>query len=127
MRSSTFQKLAPAVFAAIVVFNVTTYSYYRGSVVTPFHGSPVSPSKHRLSLTDAVLLSNGAVRFHAYLHGGTPATPSNVKPAVLKSNDGKVLEQWDGIRRRQNGKDRGSGSMLPSGRRSGDDSATVVR
>jgi hypothetical protein len=36
------------------------------------------------------------VRFHAYLDGGTPAAPSNVMSAVLKSNDGAVLEQWDG-------------------------------
>jgi uncharacterized membrane protein YphA (DoxX/SURF4 family) len=96
MRSSRFQQLALAVFAATVVFNVATYSHYRGSVVTPFHGGPVSPSKHHLSLTDAVLLSNGALRFHAYLDGGTPAAPSNVMTAVLKSNDGTVLEQWDG-------------------------------
>jgi thiosulfate dehydrogenase [quinone] large subunit len=47
-------------------------------------------------LTDGVLLPNGAVRFHAYLDGGTPATPSNVMTAVLKSNDGALLEQWDG-------------------------------
>src|SRR6266852_7800004 len=96
MRSGTFQKLALAVFAATVVFNVATYSYYRGSVVTPFHGGPVSPSKHHLSLTDGVLLSNCSVRFHAYLDGGTPAAPSNVMTAVLKSNDGSVLEHWDG-------------------------------
>src|SRR6185312_15395948 len=43
-----------------------------------------------------VLLPNGAVRFHAYLDGGTPAAPSNVMIAVLKSNDGSVLERWDG-------------------------------
>jgi hypothetical protein len=84
------------VFAATVVFNVATYDYYRGSVITPFHGGPVSPSKHHLSLTDGVLLANGAVRFHAYLDGGTPAAPSNVMMAVLKSRDGAVLEQWDG-------------------------------
>jgi thiosulfate dehydrogenase (quinone) len=96
MRSDAFQKLALAVFAATVVFNVATYNYYRGSVVTPFHGGPVSPGKHHLSLTNAVLLSNGALRFHAYLDGGTPAAPSNVMIAVLKSNDGAVLEQWDG-------------------------------
>jgi thiosulfate dehydrogenase [quinone] large subunit len=65
-------------------------------VVTPFHGGPVSPSKHHLSLSDGVLLPNGAVRFHAYLDGGTPAAPSNVMTAVLKSNDGTALEQWDG-------------------------------
>jgi uncharacterized membrane protein YphA (DoxX/SURF4 family) len=96
MRSDSFQKFALSVFAATVVFNVATYDYYRGSVITPFHGGPVSPSKHHLSLADAVLLPNGAVRFHAYLDGGSPATPSNVMTAVLKSNDGSVLEQWDG-------------------------------
>ena len=36
------------------------------------------------------------MRFHAYLDGGTPAAPSNVMTAALKSNDGTVLEQWDG-------------------------------
>jgi thiosulfate dehydrogenase (quinone) len=96
MRSGAFQNLALAVFAATVVFNVATYNYYRGSVVTPFHGGPVSPGKHHLSLTDGVLLPSGAVRFHAYLDGGTPAAPSNVMTAVLKSNDGAELERWDG-------------------------------
>src|SRR5712675_205118 len=33
--SGTFQKIALAVFAAPVVFNVATYNYYRGSVITP--------------------------------------------------------------------------------------------
>ena len=56
----------------------------------------MSPGKHHLSLTDGVLLPNGAVRFHAYLDGGTPAAPSNMMTAVLKSQDGAVLEQWDG-------------------------------
>ncbi len=96
VRSGTFQQLALVVFAATVVFNVATYNYYRGSVVTPFHGGPVSPSKHHFGLTDGVLLSNGDVRFHAYLDGGTAEAPSNVMTAVLKSNDGAVLEQWDG-------------------------------
>jgi thiosulfate dehydrogenase [quinone] large subunit len=96
MHSATFQKTALAVFAATVAFNIATYNYYRGSVITPFHGGPVSPSKHHLDLTDGVLLPNGAVRFHAYLDGGTPAAPSNVMTAVLKSTDGSVLEQWDG-------------------------------
>jgi thiosulfate dehydrogenase [quinone] large subunit len=96
IHSGTFQKLALTVFAATVVFNVATYNYYRGSVVTPFHGGPVSPSKHHISLADGVVLPNGAVRFHAYLDGGTPAAPSNVMTAVLTSDDGTVLEQWDG-------------------------------
>ena len=96
IRTGTFRKFALAVFAATVVFNVATYNYYRGSVITPFHGGPVSPSKHHLSLTDGVVLPNGAVRFHAYLDGGTPAASSNVMTAALKSIDGTVLEQWDG-------------------------------
>src|SRR5712671_720014 len=96
MRSGIFQKFALAVFAATVVFNVATYDHYRGSVITPFHGGPVSPSKHHLALTDGVLLPNGVVRFHAYLDGGTPEAPSNVMTAVLRSSDGSVLEQWDG-------------------------------
>jgi uncharacterized membrane protein YphA (DoxX/SURF4 family) len=96
IRTGTFTKLALAVFAATVVFNVATYNYYRGSVVTSFHGGPVSPSTHHLSLTDGVVLPNGAVRFHAYLDGGTSAAPSNLMTAALKSHDGTVLEQWDG-------------------------------
>lgn len=96
MRRESFQRIAVAAFAATVILNVATYDYFRGSVVTSFHGGPVSPSKHHLSLTDGVLLPNGAVRFHAYLDGGTPAAPSNVVAAVLKSDDGAVLEQWDG-------------------------------
>src|SRR6202023_3827360 len=95
MHSGTFQKLALAIFAATVVFNVATYSYYRGSVITPFHGGPVCPSKDNTSLTDGVLLPSGAVRFQAYLDGGTPAASSNVMTAALKSIDGTVLEQWD--------------------------------
>src|ERR1700676_4354352 len=57
LRSGAFEGLALAVFAATVVFNVATYNYYRGSVVTPFHGGPVCPSKHPLSPTDAALFS----------------------------------------------------------------------
>src|SRR3982074_3655671 len=90
MQSGTFQKIALAVFAATVVFNVATYNYYRGSVITPFHGGPVSPSQHHFDLTDGVLLPHGPVRFHASLDGGTPAAPSTGMAAALKSNDGSV-------------------------------------
>src|SRR5882757_169964 len=96
MRSSTFQKFALAVFAATVIFNVATYNHYRGSVITPFHVGPVSPGEHHFTLTDGVVLASGAVRFHAYLDGGTPAAPSNVMTAALKSYDGTVLELWNG-------------------------------
>jgi uncharacterized membrane protein YphA (DoxX/SURF4 family) len=91
-----FEKLALGVLAATVVFNVTTYNYYRGSVVTAFHGGPVSPGKHHLTLSNAMVQPDGSVRFHAYLDGGTPAEPSNILDAALLSADGSVLEHWDG-------------------------------
>jgi hypothetical protein len=96
MRSGNYQKFALAIFADTVIFNVATYNYYRGSVITPFHGGPISPGEHHLSLTDGIVLPSGAVRFHAYLDGGTPAAPLNVMTAALKSHDGSVLELWDG-------------------------------
>ena len=96
LRDRVFQKLALSVFTATVVFNVATYNYYRGSVVTAFHGGPVSPGKHHLALSNAVMQLDGSVRFHAYLDGGTPAEPSNILEAALLSADGNVLEHWDG-------------------------------
>ena len=54
-----FSKLAFAVLAFVLVFNVGTYNYYRGSVVTPFHGGPVSPTKHHLTFSGAGLLPDG--------------------------------------------------------------------
>jgi thiosulfate dehydrogenase [quinone] large subunit len=91
-----FRTLALTVLASTVVFNVGTYNYYRGSVVTAFHGGPVSPDKHHLALADGAVLPDGSVRFHAYLNGGTPASPSNIMVATLMARDGSVLEQWDG-------------------------------
>jgi thiosulfate dehydrogenase [quinone] large subunit len=75
---------------------VATYNYYRGSVVTAFHGGPVSAAKHHLTLSGAMVQPDGRVRFHAYLDGGTPAEPSNILDAALLSADGSVLEHWDG-------------------------------
>ena len=92
----SFRTLALAVFASAVAFNVATYSYYRGSVVTAFHGGPVSPATHHLALADGAVLADGSVRFHAYLNGGTAAAPSNIMVATLMARDGSVLEQWDG-------------------------------
>jgi thiosulfate dehydrogenase (quinone) len=91
-----FRTLALTVLASTVMFNVAMYNYYRGSVVTPFHGGPVSPAKHHLALSDGAVLPSGSVRFHAYLNGGTPAVPSNIMAATLIARDGSVLEQWDG-------------------------------
>src|SRR3979490_2661527 len=90
-----FRKLALAVLAFVVIFNVGTYNYYRGSVLTPFHGGPVSPTKHHLTLSQAELLPDGSVRFHVYLDAGTPEAPVHVVAAELLNNDKHPVADWD--------------------------------
>ena len=90
-----FRNLAIALFAFVAAFDVGTYSYYRGSVVTPFHGGPISPTKHHLTLNGAALLADGGVRFHVYLDGGTPEAPAHVMEAELLGPGSQVLEHWD--------------------------------
>ena len=94
-RTIAFRKLAFAVLAFVVVFDVGTYNYYRGSVVTPFHGGPVSPTKHHLTLSDADLLPDGGVRFHVYLDAGTPEAPVHVVAADLLNSDKQSVAHWD--------------------------------
>lgn len=90
-----YRNLALALFAFVVVFDVGTYSHFRGSVWGPFHGGPVSPTKHHLSLDQAVVEPDGAVRFHVYLDGGTPEASAHVMRADLLGPDGKPIETWD--------------------------------
>ena len=92
---SGFRKLALAVLAFVVIFNVGTYNYYRGSVLTSFHGGPVSPVKHHLTLSQAELLPDGSVRFHVYLDAGTPEAPVHVVAAELLNNDKHPVADWD--------------------------------
>jgi uncharacterized membrane protein YphA (DoxX/SURF4 family) len=90
-----FRNLALALFAFVVAYNVGTYNYFRGSVVTPFHGGPVSPTVHHLTMQDGTLLADGQVNFHVYLDGGTPEAPAHVVDATLLGPDRKVIEHWD--------------------------------
>jgi thiosulfate dehydrogenase (quinone) len=90
-----FRKLALAVLAFVVIFNVGTYNYYRGSVLTPFHSGPVSPTKHHLTLSQAELLPDGSVRFHVYLDAGTPEAPVHVVGADLLNNEKHPVANWD--------------------------------
>ena len=83
LKDIAFRNLALAALGFVLVFDIGTYSYYRGSVVTPFHGGPVSPTKHHLTLSGARLLSDGSVRFHVYLDAGTPEAPVHVVAADL--------------------------------------------
>ena len=91
-----FRALALALLAFVAFFDVSTYSYYRGSVVTPFHGGPVSPTKHHVTMSNGALMPDGSVRFHAYLDAGTPEAPSHiVDAALLTAGGGGVVAHWD--------------------------------
>lgn len=95
MSEKAFRNLGLAVLAFVLAFDIGTYSYYRGSVFTPFHGGPVSPTKHHFTLSNTTLLSDGGVRFHIYLDGGTPEAPAHVMKAELLGADGKTLATWN--------------------------------
>ena len=92
---TAFRNLGLLVLAGVLAFDIGTYSYYRGSVVTWFHSGPVSPTRHHFTLTQAVLLPDGGVRFHIYLDGGTPEAPAHIMAAVLSGADGHALATWD--------------------------------
>ena len=96
LNDSAFKRLALILFWIGVAFSVLTYNYYRGSVLTPFHGGPVSPSKHHWGLSDGKLGTDGRVSFRAYVDAGTPAEPSNMVRASLLNADGKAIETWNG-------------------------------
>lgn len=91
----SYRQLALGLLAFVVIFDVGTYSYYRGSVVTPYHHGPVSPTTHHISLTDGKLLSDGRSSVHAYLDAGTPEATEHIMEASLKTSSGKIFAHWD--------------------------------
>ncbi len=95
LRDGAFQGLALLVLAFVLGFDISTYSYYRGSVIGPFHGGPVSPTRHHLTLSGATLLPDGGVRFHVYLDAGTPEAPAHVMRAELLDGAGRPVASWD--------------------------------
>jgi thiosulfate dehydrogenase (quinone) len=95
LKDIAFRNLALVVLGFVLVFDIGTYSYYRGSVVTPFHGGPVSPTKHHLTLSDARLLPDGSVRFHVYLDAGTPEAPVHVVAADLLDANQQPVAHYD--------------------------------
>src|SRR5467141_1561513 len=52
LTDTAFRNLGLAVLAAVLAFDIGTYSYYRGSVVTPYHSGPVRPSRHHFALSN---------------------------------------------------------------------------
>ncbi|WP_322012801.1 TQO small subunit DoxD [Paraburkholderia sp. J12] len=95
MTGAGFRKLALIVLAFVVVFDVGTYNYYRGSVFSPFHSGPVSPTAHHVTLAEATLDAQGQLRFHATLDAGTPEAPLHIVRAALVDANGTPLAQWD--------------------------------
>jgi uncharacterized membrane protein YphA (DoxX/SURF4 family) len=95
LADTTFRNLGLAVLAAVLGFNIGTYSYYRGSVLTPYHGGPVSPSRHHFALSNGALLPDGGVRFQIYLDGGTPEAPAHIMKAELTGAENQPLETWN--------------------------------
>jgi thiosulfate dehydrogenase (quinone) len=89
-----YRLLALSLLAAVLAFTLATYDYYRGSVVTAYHGGPVSPTIYHFTLSDAVLTPQG-VRLHAYLDAGSGANPAHILEASLLAADGSVLAHWD--------------------------------
>ena len=95
LTNTAFRNLGLAVLAAVLAFDVGTYSYYRGSVVTPYHGGPVSPTRDHFALTTGALLPDGGVKFQIYLDGGTAAAPAHIMKAELTGGEGELLETWN--------------------------------
>jgi len=95
LTDTAFRNLGLAVLAAVLAFNIGIYSYYRGSVVTPFHSGPVSPTRHHFALSDGALLPDGGVKFHIYLDGGTPEAPAHIMKAELTTGENESLETWN--------------------------------
>jgi thiosulfate dehydrogenase (quinone) len=95
LADGAFRNLGLAVLAAVLAFDIGTYSYYRGSVVTPYHSGPVSPTRHHFALSNGALLPDGGVKFHIYLDGGTPAAPAHIMKAELTGDENESLETWN--------------------------------
>ncbi len=91
---SIFRRLAPALALVAVAFVMLTYNYYRGSILTPFHGDPTSPSVHHLSVSDAVAEPGGAIAFTVYLDGGTADVPAHVVRVRLLDAANKPEAVW---------------------------------
>lgn len=82
--------------AATVLFTVLPYNHFRGAVITPYHGGPVSPVRHHISLSQGTLQRDGSLQFTAYLDAGTPAEPANIIVAELLDSGRGVVETWQG-------------------------------
>ena len=95
LTDTAFRNLGLAVLAVVLAFDIGTYSYYRGSVVMPYHGGPVGPTRHHFALSNGALLPDGGVKFHIYLDGGTPGAPAHIMKVELTGGESEPLETWN--------------------------------
>ena len=91
---SVFRPFAIALLIITAAFVMLTYNYYRGSILTPFHSSPTSPSIHHFSVTDATITKDGGVSFTLYLDGGTADDPAHIVGVRLLNPAGKPEAVW---------------------------------
>ncbi len=96
LNAATYEKLGKILAAIAVVFTLAFYNYFRGSIFTPFHGGPVSPAKHHITLSHASIAPNGTIKVKAYLDAGTPAVPSHIVGVTVTGPHNTVVEQWSG-------------------------------
>lgn len=87
-----YKKLALGLLAFVVIFDVGTYSYYRGSVVTPYHHGPVSPTTHHITLTDVTIrYLSGDAKYG--ITGSIVLTGFTVRSCFVKSGSGRIIGQ----------------------------------
>lgn len=87
---------ALCVLGLTVAFTLSTYNYYRGSILTPYHTGPVSAGKHHITLSNGTFDPNGSIKFTLYVDAGTPAIPSNIIRIELLNERNQIVENWEG-------------------------------
>ncbi len=90
-----YRRLAFALIAFVLAFDLGLYNYYRGSILTPYHKGPVGADAHAYGLADATRLADGGVRFSIALDGGTPAVPGHVMAVEILDAAGHAVAAWD--------------------------------
>jgi thiosulfate dehydrogenase (quinone) len=89
-----FRPLAMILLAITAAFVMLTYNYYRGSILTPFHGDPTSSSIHHFSVSNATVSTDGSISFTLYLDGGTESDPAHVVGVRVLDSANKPEAVW---------------------------------
>lgn len=94
LTDTAFRNLGVLVLAAVLAFNIATYSYCRGSAITPFHSGPVIPTRHHFALSNGALLPRRWREVQIYLDGGTPEASAHIMKVELTGGGNESLETW---------------------------------